>query len=191
MSSGEPSTRQKIIEAAFGCVDRWGIEKTTLDDVARYARLSRATVYRHFPGGREEVVQAVIAWQAASFLTGLYEAIHGAESLQELLVRFIGYARKSLKEHAVLNKVLSSEADVLLPKLTTEADLLAGSISGVLVPYLSRFGIRKGLPVREAADYLSRMLFSYTSSPGQWNLEDPAQVADLVRVELLGGIGAS
>ena len=39
-----------------------------------------------------------------------------------------------------------------------------------------------------AADFLARMVLSYMGSPGQWNLDDPIQVAELVEVELLSGI---
>ena len=39
-------TRQKIIEATYACVARWGLAKTTVEDAAREAKVSRATVYR-------------------------------------------------------------------------------------------------------------------------------------------------
>ena len=39
-----------------------------------------------------------------------------------------------------------------------------------------------------AADYLARGILSLIGSPGRWNLEDDAQVRELVRDELLGGI---
>jgi hypothetical protein len=39
-----------------------------------------------------------------------------------------------------------------------------------------------------AADFLARMVLSYIASPGRWDLNDPEQVALLVRSELLAGI---
>ena len=50
------SPRQRILEATYACIARWGIFKTTVEDAAREAGMSRATVYRHFPGGREELM---------------------------------------------------------------------------------------------------------------------------------------
>jgi len=41
--------------------------------------------------------------------------------------------------------------------------------------------------VAEAADFLARMALSHITSPGRWDLADPAQLARLVRVELLAG----
>ena len=46
------STRVRIVDAALRCLARQGIAKTTVDDIAREAGLSRATLYRAFPGGQ-------------------------------------------------------------------------------------------------------------------------------------------
>lgn len=42
------STREKILEAAERCLERFGIQKTTLADVAEEAGVARMTVYRQF-----------------------------------------------------------------------------------------------------------------------------------------------
>ena len=49
---------QRIVDATTRCIARWGVAKTTLDDVAREASCSRATVYRLFPGGKDAVLEA-------------------------------------------------------------------------------------------------------------------------------------
>jgi AcrR family transcriptional regulator len=180
--------RQRILEATYACVARWGLSKTTVEDAAREARLSRATVYRYFPGGRDELIDAVVSWQFLVFFGRLYEEVHGASSLEEVLERGLLFARRSLLEHEVLQKMLEIEPDVLMPKLTVESNRTVGLIAGFLVPYLHEHGRAEGVEVHEAADFLARMILSYISSPGHWDLADPAQVATLVRTELLAGI---
>ena len=88
----------------------------------------------------------------------------------------------------MLQKVLQTEPEVLLPKLTVETNRTVGLISAFLVPYLHQHGLDDGVEVHEAADFLARMILSYISSPGHWDLGDPADVADLVRSELLAGV---
>jgi len=183
-------TRQRILEATYACVARWGLSKTTVEDAAREAGLSRATVYRYFPGGREELIDAVVSWQHVLFFVRLYEEVHGATSLEEVLDRGLIFARRSLLEHEVLQKVLETEPEVLMPKLTVESNRTVGLIAGFLVPYLHEHGMAEGVEIQEAADFLARMILSYISSPGHWDLGDPEQVATLVRTELLAGVVA-
>lgn len=180
--------RQRILEATYACVARWGLSKTTVEDAAREAGLSRATVYRYFPGGRDELIDAVVSWQFLLFFVSLYEEVHGATSLEEVLDRGLVFARRALVEHEVLQKMLETEPEVLMPKLTVESNRTVGLIAGFLVPYLHEHGMAEGVEIHEAADFLARMILSYISSPGHWDLGDPEQVATLVRTELLAGV---
>src|SRR5438132_13200822 len=79
------TVRERILEAGYSCVARYGLAKTTVEDVARAARLSRATIYRHFPGGRDEVLREVIAWETGRFFGRLAEAVAGAPDFARLL----------------------------------------------------------------------------------------------------------
>ena len=51
---------KRIVDATLRCVGRWGLAKTTLDDVAREAGCSRATVYRLFPGGKDSLFGTLV-----------------------------------------------------------------------------------------------------------------------------------
>ena len=78
-------TRTRILEAAVACVERWGLAKTSLEDVANEAGLSRATVYRHFAGGRDELVAETIGWEVAKYLGRLAEAIEPEQGIEAKL----------------------------------------------------------------------------------------------------------
>jgi AcrR family transcriptional regulator len=181
-------SRQRILEATYACIARWGISKTTIEDAAREAGMSRASVYRHFPGGREELISATIAWEELSFFGRLYDELHDAPTLEEVLVRGLPFAHRSIVDHEVLQRVLETEPGLLLPKLTVEVTRVTALISGFLVPYLDREQLDPAVDAHEAADLLARMVLMYITVPGRWDLDDPAQVATLVRTELLSGI---
>ena len=185
---GAEDVRQRILQATFDCVARWGLSKTTVEDAARQAELSRATVYRYFPGGRDELISAVVAWEYARFFTRLYEEVQSAESLEEVMERGLLFAHRAIREHEVLQRILETEPGVLLPKLTVEATATRELIAAFLLPYLVRHELAPGVDGHEAADFLARMVLSYIASPGRWTLDDPDQVARLVRAELLAGI---
>jgi AcrR family transcriptional regulator len=182
------TTRQRILEATYVCVARWGLAKTTVEDAAREANVSRATVYRTFPGGRDELITAVVAWATFEFFGRLYEEIGGAESLEEVMERGIAFAHRSIVEHEVLQRVMQTEPEKLLPALTVESNRIRQGIAEFLVPYLRQRGVVEGVDLDEAADFLARMVLSYMSAPGRWDLDDPVQVAQLVQAELLAGV---
>ena len=182
------SVRQRIVEATYACIARRGMAKTTVEDVAREAELSRATVYRAFPGGRDELIAATVSWAVFDFFAKLYERIQGAVSLEEVMERGIMFAHRSILDHEVLQRVMLTEPDKLLPTLTVESNRIRGGIADVLAPYLVDRGLADGVDLGDAADFLARMVLSYISAPGRWDLEDPEQVALLVRDELLAGV---
>ena len=181
-------TRQRIIDATYACVARWGLAKTTVEDAAREAKVSRATVYRTFPGGREELISATVSWATRQFFVRLFEHVQDAGSLEQVMERGIMFAHRAIVEHDVLQRVMQTEPEKLLPALTVESIRIRQSIAAFLVPYLSERGVARGVDPDEAADFLARMVLSYMSAPGRWDLDDPDQVAELVESELLAGV---
>jgi AcrR family transcriptional regulator len=185
----EPSVRTRILSATYACIARYGLAKTTMEDAAREAGLSRATVYRHFPGGREELVREVIAWETARFFLRLAEAVAGTRDFAELLEEALVFAHEAVEGHEVLQKVLQTEPERLLPTLTVESEKIRVLITAFLVPHLqAERRLRPGIDPSQAADYVARMLLSWIGAPGRWDLTDRAQVQTLVRAEFLAGI---
>jgi AcrR family transcriptional regulator len=91
-------------------------------------------------------------------------------------------------EHEVLQRIMETEPELLLPQLTVEGNQVRAAVAAFLLQYLRAHGVASGVDDAEAADFLARMIMSYMTSPGRWDLDDPAQVSELVRAELLAGI---
>ena len=180
-------TREQIIEAGYACVARYGVTRTSVEDVAQAAGVSRATMYRYF-ANRSDLIDAVVTYEYRRFFLALYEALSGAETLEEVMERGLMEAHRRLEEHEVLQMILVNEPEVLEPAMTAESAPTLSYVADFLVPYLERHELRPGVDVIEAADFLGRMLLSYMGAPGRWDLADVVQVSALVRVELLAGI---
>ena len=183
-----PEVRERLLQATYNCVARWGLAKTTVEDAAREAGVSRATVYRYFPGGRDELISAVVGWEFARFFLRLYQEVSDAATLEEVMERGLMFARRAVVEHEVLQRILLTDPDILLPRLSTHSEQTQSMVAAFLSPYLVRHGMAEGPDLDVAADFLARMVLSYIASPGRWDLTDPEQVALLVRSELLAGI---
>jgi AcrR family transcriptional regulator len=187
-----PDPRERVLEATYTCVGRFGMGKTTVDDVVKASGISRASIYRLFPGGKDQLLRETVAWEMNRFFARLAEAVYDAPDFATLLERGLAFAHAAIVEHEVLNKVLDTEPDRLLPLITVEQDRVLGFITAFLLPYLEREAregrIRDGVNLDAAADYVARMVLSLISSPGRWDMADPDQVRELVRDEVLGGV---
>jgi AcrR family transcriptional regulator len=80
------ATRERIIDAAEACFSRFGVAKTTVEDIAAAAKLSRATVYRAVSGGRDELILAVVVRDLHRFLDRLAMRLRRERSVPEAIV---------------------------------------------------------------------------------------------------------
>jgi AcrR family transcriptional regulator len=166
--------------------------KTTVDDVAAESGVSRATIYRLFPGGKEELLRETVGWEMDRFFLRLGAELGDAPDFAEFLERALPLARRELREHAVLQKVLETEPDRLNALITVQQHRVIGAIAAYFLPLLER-DRDAGLVADDAdlsltAEYVARLCLSLIASPGRHDLGDPAEVRRLVRGELLGGV---
>lgn len=182
------ATRQRILEATYARVAREGLARTTVEGVAQEGGMARATIYRHFPGGRDELVQAVVSWEVGEFFARLAEDTADAANFGEWLARGVSAARRRLDEHQVLQHALELEAEQLMPRLVGVMPIVLGMLREELAERLATQPLRPEVDRGEAADVLARLMLSFMGSPGCWRLDDSAEVDRLVRDQLLAGI---
>ena len=184
--------RERVLEGALVCVGRYGLARTTVDDVAQASGVSRATIYRHFPGGREQIVADTVAWETSRFFQRLGVAVAGAPDLCVLLEDAFAFARDALAEHVVFQRVVQTEPERLLPLITVEANRILPLIGAFLVPFLERERVagrlREGADLGRTAEFLARMVLSFIGAPGVYDFDDPAEIRLLVREQLLAGV---
>jgi AcrR family transcriptional regulator len=180
---------QRLIEAAADCLARWGIAKTTVDDVARAAGVSRATVYRYF-AGKDDLVLAVALYEEGRCFATMAPRLDASRTLEETLVVTVHEATRFLREHPLLDTLLRHEPEAILPHLAFDrlAPLLYRTTS-FLAPYLERHLVASAVPA--TAEWLTRLVLSYWFDPAD-DL-DPAQpeaARRLVHRYLLPGLAA-
>jgi AcrR family transcriptional regulator len=183
------STRERILAATYACVARQGMEATTMEAIAREADLSRATLYRAFPGGRDEVLDATVVWEVARFFGRISAAIHPDElDTATVLEQGLLAAHRALEHHEVLQVALRDEAERLLPPLATVMPMVQAALADWFRPRLASAALRPGVEAEQAADLVARMALSYLGSPGRWDLGDREQVRRLVDEHLLAAV---
>ncbi|MEO5679918.1 MAG: TetR/AcrR family transcriptional regulator [Acidimicrobiales bacterium] len=172
---------ERILDATLVCIARWGLAKTGLDDVAREAGVSRATVYRAFPGGKDAVVVAVARRELARFFAALEGRLARAGSLEDALVAGMAEAGTRLATHAALRALVSFEPEEILPQLAFERmDQVLAVSAAAAAPHLARF--LDPTTAARVAEWAARVVISYSSWPSvDVDLTDEDSVRRLVR----------
>ena len=140
------SPEDRILDAARRCVDRWGMNKLTIDDVATEANVSRATLYRIFPGGKDVMFDALRVRELSDFFAGMRASIEPVESLLDFAVKASVYALREMRNDEHLAMMLSTEEGTALKSLTVEGlPRILNVASQYMTPFLTEF-----IPAEEA-----------------------------------------
>lgn len=181
--------RDRVLAAVVACAGRVGLRRITVDEVAREAGVGRASVYRWFPGGREQLVDEAITWEIGRFLGRLAHAVADAPDLRTRLARSLVFAHRAIDDHEVLQHLLATEPSGLLPQLGQTAPLVLAVLRDDLVAHVAAEPRRRAdVDPNEAAEWLARMLLSFLVEAGRWDLDDDGEAARLVDEQLLVGI---
>ncbi|MDQ1567748.1 MAG: hypothetical protein QOF96_2628 [Actinomycetota bacterium] len=175
--SSTPEVTAKVVDGALRAIARFGLTKLTVDDVAREAGISRATLYRYFPG-RGAVLAAVVQAETERLERGLDEALGEATTLAEALAAVGGFGARAFAGHEALQHLLATEPGTVLPHLCfAGADSLLGVAAGRIAPHLCRF--MGPLEARRTGEWLARIVLSYGLAPSPGPTE--AAVLSVVR----------
>jgi len=87
-------TRARIVEAAAALVHAHGVANTTLEDVKVAAEVSGSQMYHYFPD-KNELIQAVIVYQADSIVSRNRRALSGAHGVEAWRNMVISAARRT------------------------------------------------------------------------------------------------
>ena len=158
------SVETRVLDAAKACCERWGFEKVTIDDIAASARVSRATIYRMFPGGKDVLFEALRVRELERFFALLLDRVEGATNLEDLLVRAVVAATAELRADEHLALMLASEPGRTISQLTVEGlpriiRFANAFLAPLVEPYLDRE------QSRAVIDVLARLTISYFLAP--------------------------
>lgn len=189
--SGASAQRLRIVDGALACLARQGVAKTTLDDVARAAGCSRATVYRAFPGGKDAVLGAVVDTELARLFSDLGVRMGEAHDLESVLVAGMSGAAERIAGHEALRFLLAHEPEMVLPHLAFDhCGQVLASVASFGAPFLGRWLAHA--EAARVAEWAARIVLSYLSCPAPGvDLTDPECTRRIVRTYVLPGIAVA
>lgn len=162
---------ERILDAALRQFELFGIQRTTMEDVARRAGLSRVTLYRRFPG-RGALVDAAIQRELQAFLDELDEVVSDASSLSERMLEGFLFTLQRARSHRLLRRLLETEPETLLPRLHT-ARFIATATAYLAERIAPEH--RAPHPYGDAEVVVRLILSLVLTPPSALDLDDPAQ----------------
>ncbi len=181
------ATHERVVDGALSCLAANGLRRTTVDDVAAAAGVSRATLYRAFPGGRETILAAVVEAELARLLGAIAAAAGAEDDLHGALTAGLCAAATWLSSHEVLERLMFDEPAAVLTHLEFEQmDRTLAAIGVAAGPLLGRF---VGPDVAErVAEWAARICVSYLLFPDdEVDVSDRRDVAALVARHVVPG----
>ncbi len=166
--------RERVVAAAERCFAQYGVAKTTVEDVARLAGTSRASVYRYFPGGRDEIILAALLSSAHEFLPQIPARLRSARSvgdaIVELIVSAVDWVRSEPWRASLMSAPLSrtlNAADAAAPYAVCAA---------FIAPYFTAARdaglVRPAVELDDAVEFVVRMIHSLLVVPGHRDRDD-------------------
>ena len=104
--------RERILAAAERCIDRHGIRKTTMDDVACEVGLSRPNVYRYF-SDRDDLLIELINRHARGLIARAHKSTSRQSSLPDQIVETVLYTAEHGRRDPLTRHVIEPDGTSL------------------------------------------------------------------------------
>jgi AcrR family transcriptional regulator len=175
----------RVLDAVKACCERWGMAKVTIEDIAAEAGTSRATVYRLFPGGKDNIYEALRQRESREFFAELNAHLVEADGYEDLLVRGVVAATQALRADEHLQLMLASQPGEVLADMSFDGlPRIFDSAALFLMPWFApHIGAEASA---ELAEWLARVVLSYFFTPSRYvDLGDPDSARHFIEQHVL------
>jgi AcrR family transcriptional regulator len=177
----EDEARRRIVDAATACIDRVGLAKISLSDVAAEAGVTRQTVYRYFPR-LADILSAVALARVEEFARRMERHLASFGSAAEVAVESVVFGVRTVPDEPYLGLLLQAgESDLFTVAVTSPMSFALGAriLRNVPVDW-SAAGITTDEDLQGLAEILMRLFISFLQYPSTLALTDD-ELRTLVR----------
>ncbi|AIJ11932.1 TetR/AcrR family transcriptional regulator [Streptomyces violaceoruber] len=163
----EDPTARRILDAALEQFTVFGLRRSSMDDVAKRAGVSRVTVYRRF-GTKDALVEQTLLRENSRFFQRLDQAVAALPTMEERVVEGFVVALRHTRAHPLFGGLLRLEPEVVLPYLTVHGGSSLAATVDYLTGHLRRAQQAEGRPgddPRPVAELMVRVAVSFLLNP--------------------------
>lgn len=177
-------TRARVLDAAYEQFARLGIRKSTMDDVARRAGVSRITVYRRF-ATKDVLVEHVVRREFRRYFDQFLVDIQRAETVADRVVLGFVSSLRAIRRNPLIGGLIETEPDLLVPSLISDGRTLATVrqfVAGQLRREQHAGNVSNELDTELVAEMMVRISTSFLAIPSHViDLDDDEQLAAVAR----------
>jgi TetR/AcrR family transcriptional regulator, repressor for uid operon len=185
---GDDAVTDRIAAAALEQFAEFGIRRSTMDDIARRAGVSKMTVFRRFTN-KQGLVEFVIAREIRRAVAEIDRRWGTGSTIEERLVEGFGFAVSFVRGHPLFDKLLRAEPDMLLPLFTVDGAPVLALYKTLIAERLQAeidAGRAGPADVDQASEVIARLGMSLIlTREGSITLDDRSTIEALVHDTLL------
>lgn len=181
------NVEDRILRATIEAATIHGLARLSVSDVAKRAGLSRPTVYKHFPS-RRDLIAAAVQSEAQAMTEAVRAEVEAERDPRRALEAGVLLALRLLRDHPLLDRIVRTEPEALVPLLTTDdGPILSAVRTPVEEMVATKLPRLDPVTTRRLADILTRLLVSYALNAP----DDPPDVVAALVASLLAEGAAS
>ena len=161
----EPTVRERIMAAGLATAETNGLTRLSMGDVAKQAGVSRQTVYKYFPS-KEALIAAVVEHEAATLIATVVTAAQVHDEPAAAMEAALVAALRGARAHPLLDRLLRTEPEMLLPVLTGRDSAVINQVREVTEMVIGlRLPDLDPAELHRFADIVTRLLLSFAINP--------------------------
>jgi AcrR family transcriptional regulator len=139
----ESDKRAQILNHAKKRFERFGFNKTTVDEIAKDAAISKRTLYQEFEN-KEKILEELIMFEALSVRKAILNQISKIAEPAEKLQTYVRLAKKYLDQNPFIVNVLNDESGFFTPFLKDKPHIVETGVEEIFTSILKE-GMGKGV----------------------------------------------
>ena len=171
--------KERIIQAATSSFSDYGFKGTTIESVAKIAKVGKGTVYVYFEN-KEELFDEIVNQTMEQMMTVANEAIQEGLPFHEN-IRYVLEAILSFRQsHALIIKIVQEARDLQTLEVTETVKKIDEEIIHYLKSLIEQ-QIAKGDNIKQDPEFLAYLLFKiYLLLISDWEKNHPPLDADKI-----------
>ncbi|WP_344975669.1 helix-turn-helix domain-containing protein [Streptosporangium fragile] len=178
-------TRARILDAAYEQFRRMGIRRSTMEDVARRAGVSRITVYRRF-ATKDALVEHLVRREFRRYFDQFLIDIEHADTAADRVVLGFVSSLRAIRRNPLIGGLITAEPDLLVPSMINDGGRTLATVRQFVAGQLRREqragNVSSDLDTDLAAELMVRISASFLAIPSHViDLDDDEQLAAVAR----------